>query len=97
MGGDDPTEDLALMAIFFEKFVKSVENYKIYGLIRGNLAKTPVWLDASMHPLLLSKTVYGEMDLKTPVILVAPPWRRSKFCTSSPEKESPLLVSYTGI
>jgi hypothetical protein len=25
-GGDDPTEDLALMAIFFEKIVKSVEN-----------------------------------------------------------------------
>ncbi len=68
MGGDDPTEDVALMAIFFEKIVKSVENYKIYGLIRGNLAKTPV-----------------------------PPSGRSKFCTSSPEKESLMLVSYTGI
>jgi hypothetical protein len=56
------------MAIFFEKIVKSVENYKIYGLIRGNLAKTPV-----------------------------PPSGRSKFCTSSPEKESLMLVSYTGI
>jgi hypothetical protein len=25
-GGDDPREDLALMAIFFEKIVKSIEN-----------------------------------------------------------------------
>jgi hypothetical protein len=88
MSGNDPTEGLALMVKRFKKTVETVKTC----IMHSKSAKIFFVTGCNLVPH--SITVSGDLELQTPVVVVAPPQLRVKFCPSSPGKKT-LILSTT--
>jgi len=91
MRDNDPTEGLALMVKRFKKTVKTV---KKTALCTQNLAKISLSLDTTWPLKPCSITVSGDLELWTPVVVVAPPQLRVKFLLEKMEGGSSIYAAF---
>jgi hypothetical protein len=84
MSGDDPTADLILMAKRFEK--KCQNSRKLAKKLPYTIEIWRKFL-CHWHPKAHPRVMSGELELKSPVLVVAPSQWRARFCPSSLEQK----------
>jgi hypothetical protein len=82
---NDRTKDSALME---KKIWRNHQNGRKITLNNKNLSKFLLWLDATWHIKDHLGTLFGELELKAPIVIIAPPQKRAKFCPNLPPQKN---------